>query len=334
MAEQRRHREPVGQRADHRRLGEGADVADPVVDVLLSQRATKKTTVTNASRPVASSFILPQGAVAARGRAADITSIGATLPARSSADRGDHQIEPGVGPRSRARPADDLRWSAGGVPGDPWPPWRHARRPFRERSTNVTVTPPKIGGGRRQPDARCGSRSTTKRRRCPHGQLLGRGRPPPRAELAVRGERGPDLQAVLRRRIVQRNEAEQPRHDDGRRHRPPSGRCRQRGDVEPAPDHAGVALPRRQRWAERGSVGEACSDEVIAADAEQLLVAASCPWPGRDQRRRVRSSSANRPSPAAHGGPSPPAALPSEGGSRRPERTAADAMAHSTRMST
>jgi hypothetical protein len=35
VAEERGDREPVGQRADHRGLGEGADVADPRVCILL-----------------------------------------------------------------------------------------------------------------------------------------------------------------------------------------------------------------------------------------------------------------------------------------------------------
>ena len=57
VAEQRRHREPVGQAADHRCLGEGLHIADPGIGRLELARAAMKTAAITTKRPVAAAFI-------------------------------------------------------------------------------------------------------------------------------------------------------------------------------------------------------------------------------------------------------------------------------------
>ena len=57
MAEQRGDREPVGQAADHRRLGERLHIAEPGIGRLRTARAAMNTAAITTSRPVAAAFI-------------------------------------------------------------------------------------------------------------------------------------------------------------------------------------------------------------------------------------------------------------------------------------
>ena len=56
MAEQRGDREPVGEAADHRRLGEGVDVAEPRI-VRLERAGGDEHAAITTSRPVATTFM-------------------------------------------------------------------------------------------------------------------------------------------------------------------------------------------------------------------------------------------------------------------------------------
>ena len=181
--------------------------------------------------------------------------------------------------------------------------------------------------------ARCslGSKSTTNRCAAQVVSELGQRRPPPRAELAVRRERGArssgGTQASDHR--VQRARA-------GRRRRPPTtlpaSSPRPTSDATSSPPHttpvyrchagsdgaaSNVALARR------------ADDQMVAADAEQLLVAAA--HPGRAARRAssvvARAPRTDR-APATmaarrHRAPCPPTAAAGD-----PVALAADAMSH------
>ena len=199
--------------------------------------------VTNTSNPVANAFIL-RNAMRRSRSAGDITSTVATLQASHAPS--------GVISRSNRSSVHDCKASAGWPDvvsrwraSRPWPPSRRALRPCRcaRRRPRVLRASAPIARGR----CSLGRRSTTNRSCRPRRERLGQHRPPPCAELAVRRQRGAHLQAVLGGRIVECHEAEQARHHDHRRCRPPARGRRKRGDIEPAPHHTRVPLPRRQR---------------------------------------------------------------------------------------
>ncbi len=145
-------------------------------------------------------------------------------------------------------------------------------------------------------------------------------RSPQRRQRAERRHPRAHLQAVRRHRIGRR---EQP--PEARRHQHPPvkaapGRAAEARDVERAPHDPGVALGGRHggRGVQRLPVGQRAG-EVRSAHAQQPRRGAVAPEPARTASRtrsRVPSRAAKAPGRVRHGAPSPPGALPSDGGRR------------------